>query len=144
MFAALAKLPEREMWAATDLFHCNPGHFFVACRTDRPPEQYRIDFAGTRALDYVPVRRAGVFVRQPDGQGGPARLTRQGLVTLISPSQARLLNEVDGRRSIRSILAAARAGGLPGSAEEAEQFARDYFRSLWRMGLILVKVPAAA
>jgi len=144
LFAALANLPEREMWAATDLFHCNPGHFFVACRPDRPPEQYRIDFAGPRALAYVPVRRAGVFVRQPDGQGGPARLTRQGLETVISPSQARLLNEVDGRRSIQNILAAARSGGLPGSADEAEQFAREYFRSLWRMGLILVKLPAAA
>ncbi|MBV8534292.1 MAG: methyltransferase domain-containing protein [Alphaproteobacteria bacterium] len=140
LFAALAKLPQPEMWAATDLFHCNPGHFFVACRPDRPPEQYRIDFAGAQALGYVPVRRAGVFVRPPERQGEPARLTRHGLVTLISPSQACLLNGVDGRRSIRDILAAAKAGGLPGTTEEAAQFARDYFRSLWRMGLILVKL----
>jgi SAM-dependent methyltransferase len=143
LFAALAKLPEPDVWAATDLFHCNPGHFFVACRPDRPPEQYRIDFAGRDALAYVPIRRAGVVVHQPDDQGGAARLTRQGLETLITPTQARLLSEVDGRRSIRDILAAARAKGLPGAAGESEQFARDYFRSLWRMGLIVVKLPAA-
>jgi SAM-dependent methyltransferase len=144
LFAALAELPEPDIWAATDLFHCNPGHFFVACRADRPTTQYRIDFAGAEALHYVPIRRAGVAVHPADGRGAAPRLVRQGLVTPISASQARLLNEVDGRRSVQDILAAARAAGLPGTADEAEQFARAYFRSLWRMGLIFVKLVTPA
>ena len=144
LFAALAQLPVPALWAATDLYACSPGHFFMACRPDRPRQQYEIDFASARALGYMPDRRAGVVVLPPDrATGAPARLKREGLETHISDAQARLLNEVDGRRSIAQILAAAKAKGLPGTPAEAEIFARDYFRSLWRMGLIVVKLAAA-
>ena len=145
LFAALARLPTPEMWAATDLYACSPGHFFIACRPDRPREQYEIDFARARALGYVPDRRAGVIVLPPDrATGVPARLKREGIEAFVSPAQARLLNEVDGRRSIAEILAAAKAKGLPGTPAEVETFGRDYFRSLWRMGLIVVKLAASA
>jgi len=144
LFSALSRLPTPDIWAATDHYVCNRSHYFVACRSDRPPASYRIDFAGEHVLHYVPVRRLDVRVLQADrATGVPARLARRGIETHISDAQARLLNEVDGRRSIAHILAAARAKGLPGAAEAAERFARDYFRSLWRMGLIFVKLPAA-
>lgn len=145
LFAALAQLPTPDIWAATDLYTCSPGHFFMACRPDRPRQQYEVDFASARALSYVPSRRAGVVVLQPDhATGAPARLMRETLETHISDAQARLLNEVDGRRSIAEILAAARAAGLPGTPAEAETFARDYFSSLWRMGLIFVRLVTRA
>lgn len=143
LFARLTQLREPDVWAATDLYLCNPGHTFMACRPDRPVEQYRIDFDSDRARHYVPFRRPGVRVLQPDPRiGAPARLARGGLETGIGETQARLLNEVDERRTLAQIFAAAKAAGMPGSAREIERFGREYFRSLWRMGLITVKLGA--
>jgi SAM-dependent methyltransferase len=143
--AALLRLPVPDMWVAADLFTCNPGHFFIACRRDRPLEQYRIDFDGEQALQYVPFRRAGVRVLSPDrATGAPARLTRHGLETEVNAMHARLLNEVDERRSLAQIFAAAKAAGMPGTAPEIERFGRAYFRSLWRMGLITVRLTPGA
>jgi len=144
LFAALGRLPAPAIWAAIDLYLCNRGHFFVACRPDRPPEQYRIDPASAEALRYVPVRRAHTIVAEADKTpGAVARLQRRGVQTMVSDAQARLLDAVDGRRSLAEIVSAAMAQGLPGSPSEAEGFAREYFASLWRMGLIFFRLPRA-
>ena len=153
LFAALSRLDTPDVWFATDLYLGNPKHIFMVCRPDRPPQQYRIDFAGPDALDYVPLRRAGVEVQPPDRAAGlPARLRRpdwESVVTseqerllknvVVTDAQAFLLNHADGRRSIREIAAA----GARGTPAEREAFAVDYFRRLWRMDMIAVKLRGA-
>jgi SAM-dependent methyltransferase len=144
LFAALASLPTPAIWAVTDLYLCNRGHFFAACRPDRPPEQYRLDPGSADDLRYIPVRRANTIVAQAEQiPGAVACLQRRGVRTVISDAQARLLNEVDGRRSVEEVAAGAMAQGLPGTASEVESFAREYFASLWRMGLIFFRLPRA-
>lgn len=142
LYAALMRLPVPAIWAATDLYLCNRGHSFVACRPDRPPSQYKIDPASPDAARYIPVGRANTTVLQAD-QTGEARLRRRGVETLVSDAQARLLNAMDGRRSVAEVAATARAQGLPGTPAEAEAFACEYFASLWRMGMIFFRLPRA-
>lgn len=140
----LSALPVPELWSATDLVACNPGHFFMACRPDRPKSQYVIDFADPEFLAYRPVARPGVQVRQPDRAAGrPARLKRGWLEVPINDTQALVLNHVDGRRDIRAIVDAVMAAGLTGPRGEVESFVKGVFKSLWRLGLVLVRLPAA-
>lgn len=144
LYARIAGLPEPEIWDATDLVQCNPGHFFIACRPERPSEQYRIDFASADADGYIPMARPGVQVVQPDmANSRPAQLSRGGLNVPLTPAQALLLNQVDGRRRLNEIPGAAMMAGLDGSAAEIARFSRGFFRSLWRLGLLFVKLPPA-
>lgn len=157
LYPALSRLDIPDVWIATDLYLCNPKHVFMVCRPDRPAAQYRIDFASPGALGYVPLRRAGVEVQQPDRAAGlPARLRRADWETVVTTEQERLLkhvavtdaqavllNHADGRRSIRDIAAAAGSAGLRGAPAELEIFALNYFRTLWRMDMIAIKLGGA-
>ena len=63
-------------------------HYFVACRADRPKENYAIDFSAEEALDYVPVMRTGSGVWgdevvMPHGRMPPS--PHRGLITELGP-----------------------------------------------------------
>ena len=46
LIAALAKLPDIKLWSVMERVQTlNATHFFMACRPDRPKEQYTIDFS---------------------------------------------------------------------------------------------------
>lgn len=142
LYKAIVGLPAPKMWAATDLWACNSGHFFVACRPDRPIDQYRIDFAGPQVAAYIPLRRPGVGVLPAEPAAGkPNRLAREGMEVPVTDVQALFLNRIDGQRSIGEILDAVQQGGLRAGRPEIETFGHEYFRSLWRLGLIFVKLP---
>jgi SAM-dependent methyltransferase len=140
LYKAITAQPEAKQWAATDLLACNSGHFFVACRHDRPTEQYKIDFNGPDVVSYIPVRRPGVRVLQAEpATGKPARLERDGMEVPVSDVQGLLLACVDGNRSIGQILQDVQPS-LRVDRTALERFGREYFRSLWRLGLMFVKL----
>jgi SAM-dependent methyltransferase len=123
--AAVAALPNERRWAVMErINHRNGCHFFTACRPERPPATYRIDFASDRWLDAVPLFRYRCGL---DGE----KVTRPGWSTGLAAEQLALVRLVDGRRTIREILAAA-AG--PAQAEqnlaERNRFAHALFASL--------------
>lgn len=141
LYRQIRKLELPKQWAATDLVACNPGHFFIACRPDRPPHGYRIDMEGSDALAYVPLRRPGVGVKPADpATRGGLRLIREGMEIPVNVMQAALLTHVDGRRSIDQIITAA-SRHVAATRAELERFTREYFEALWRLGLIFVKLP---
>ena len=124
-FTAVAALPKEERWGVMErVNHRNGCHFFTACRPERPPATYRIDVASGAALDAVPCFRYRCGL---DGE----KISRPGWTTTLAPEQLAHVRLVDGRRTIREIIAV--ASGPPQaerSPTERERFARAVFESL--------------
>jgi len=128
----VARLPEREALQAIELFDGRMAtHTFYACRRERDPSQYRIDFAGTGFMDMVPVPRPG-WARNAAGN---VMLLQPGLTGIgmeLRDRRAAVAAGIDGRRSVRECFLDA------GSTLEAPgfvtTFCRDLFRQLWLAG----------
>jgi SAM-dependent methyltransferase len=124
--AAVAALPKERRWGVMErVNHRNGCHFFTACRPERPTETYRVDFATDRWLDAVP------FFRYRCGLQGET-ISRPGWSTVLSPDQLALVWLVDGRRTIREILAAAAQSTTASGRSPAnlDRFAHTLFESL--------------
>ena len=123
-FTAVAALPKEQRWGVMErVNHRNGCHFFTACRPERPPETYRIDVASDTALDAVPSFR---YRCQLDGE----KIVRPGWSRPLAAEQLALVRLVDGRRTIREIIAAAGSAQAGRRPAEAERFARTLFESL--------------
>ena len=126
--AAVAALPEPRQWPVMEKINFRNGcHFFTACRADRPARSYRIDFASADALDYIPVFRYRCGL---DG----ATIFRYDWRLQLDPIQLALVQQVDGRRTIRQIVAEATPSGVMPWRNQAEldEVGRTVFRSLWQ------------
>jgi SAM-dependent methyltransferase len=139
--AALAKLPDTKLWSVMERIQTlNATHFFMACRPDRPKEQYTIDFSTAGSLDYVPMVRTACLVSGADIiWGGTAKLR-------LSPTQLPFVQLVDGHRSIREIAASVAQRGddeLPGGTDAAEELARKLFEALWRLDFLAMALDAS-
>jgi hypothetical protein len=94
----------------------------VACRADRPKENYAIDFSAEDALDYVPVMRTG------SGVSGNEVVMPHGRMPL-SAVQLPFVQLVDGRRTIREIAGrVARHGSSQVAVADLETSHATYFR----------------
>lgn len=132
--AAVAALPEQKQWSIMERVNIrNACHFFTACRVDRPRSAYAIDFASPESLDYVPM------LRYRCGLSGN-QLSRPGWSTGLDPMQLAPMQQMDGRRTIREIIAAASGQGLSQGRNPAdvEAFARTFFRSLWQLDFLAI------
>ncbi|MDT5046700.1 MAG: hypothetical protein QOG75_2556 [Mycobacterium sp.] len=131
----LAKLPDIKLWSVMErLQPLNATHFFMACRPERPPAQYTIDFWAPQALDYIPMSRTACMLSGTDLIGPGAQLR-------LSPADLSFAQLVDGRRSIGEIAASvSQRGG--GSTGEAQDFARKLFEELWRLDFLAMAIAA--
>ncbi len=123
--ARLAELPAAEQYAAIELFRGTMvRHAAIAYRSDTVPPT--VDFDGDAWLEYVPIRVPDtVAVRERLPAGASAVLINRNhsytdLYLPIDARQERLLNAVDGQRTIAEI-----------SGEDERSLARDFFRRLW-------------
>ena len=139
--AALAELPDIKLWSVMERVQTmNATHFFMACRPDRPKEQYTIDFDAAESLGYIPILRTACLVSGADIIWGGAATLR------LSPAQLSFVQLVDGHRSIREIAASVAQRGdceLPGGTDAAEEFARRLFQALWRLDFLAVALNAS-
>ncbi|HUN30080.1 MAG TPA: methyltransferase [Alphaproteobacteria bacterium] len=126
--AKLAALAPHEQHAAIELFRGTMArHSALAYRSDRPA-QPAADFDGDGWTGYVPIRLPEtIAVRDRLPPGASAVLINRNhrftdLYLPIDPAQERLLDAVDGRRTIAQI--ADERGG--------RDLARDFFRRLWQ------------
>lgn len=138
-YAAVNTLPEVKAWSVMErLETLNATHLFMACRRDRPKEQYTIDFSTVAALDYVPLMSTRCGVSGTD-------MFWPGWRMAPSPAQLAFLQQVDGRRTIREIAGCVARTGEPsgGSLADLEEFGRKLFQSLWRLDFVAVALPAS-
>jgi SAM-dependent methyltransferase len=121
-YEAVAVLPDRRRWSVMERINTrNACHFFTACRADRPPATYRIDLASPAGLDAVP------HFRHRCGLDGGAVCRPDWRLPLDAP-QAALVRLVDGRRTVRELVAA--AGGDPALAGRSPADVTELARSL--------------
>ncbi|MBM4012460.1 MAG: class I SAM-dependent methyltransferase [Planctomycetes bacterium] len=100
-YAAVASLPDRQRWGVMERINTrNACHFFTACRADRPRATYAIDVTSPHALDAVP------HFRHRCGLDGATVYRHDWRLALDAP-QAALTRIVDGRRTVREIVAEA-------------------------------------
>jgi SAM-dependent methyltransferase len=136
--AAVAALPERQQWSIMERINIrNACHFFTACRADRPRAAYAIDFASPASLDYVPMLRYRCSL-------SGNQISRPSWTMTLDPVQAALLQQMDGRRTIREIVVAAtQRGELPlRSPAELDQLGTSLFQSLWRLDFLAMSLKA--
>lgn len=130
--AAVAALPEPKQWPVMEKINFRNGcHFFTACREDRKPRTYRIDFASADIFDAVP------FFRYRCGLDG-ATVFRYDWRLPLDPVQLALVQHVDGQRTVREIVAAAQPSGVMPWRNQADldEVGRGVFRSLWQRDFI--------
>ena len=129
---SVAALPERQQWSIMERINIrNACHFFTACRADRPRAAYAIDFASSASLDYVPMLR---YRCELSG----SQILRPDWTMTLDPVQTALLQQMDGRRTIREIVVAAtQRGELPlWSPAELDQLGTSLFQSLWQLDFL--------
>jgi hypothetical protein len=130
-------LPERKLWSAMERLHTMAAcHFFMACRPERPKENYAIDFSTPASADYVPMMRlrcglSGTEIVKPGGR------------FVLNAAQLPLVQLVDGRRTIREIAQCVLDNGARrGAVTEVEKFGRKLFQSLWRLDFLAMGLEA--
>ena len=130
--ALVDALPERDAVQAIELVDGRIGtHTFYACRSDRNPADYRIDFAGKGFMDMVPVPRPGwkrlqapdLILLQPGVVGSPME---------VRDRRAAVVQRIDGRRTVSQCFLD--AGSTFESGEFITSFCRQLFRELWTTG----------
>ena len=135
--SAVAALPRERQWAVMERIYFRNGcHFFTACRPERTPSHYKIDFNDSSATQYIPMFR---FRCRLDGE----RLVSPHSTVTLTALQAALLRQVDGRRSLEDIAVEAARQKLFLAATPAETVAKvlKEFRAFWQRDHILIKLP---
>ena len=139
-YAAINQLPDAKKWSLMERIKTlNACHFFLATHADRPKKSYRIDFAASNALDYVPLMRLRCGV---SGQ----EIFRPGWRIRLDPTHLAFAQHVDGERSIRDIAQRVAQSGVLAAADQAEleYIGLELFEVLWRMDFIAIDLTAAA
>ena len=139
-YAAINQLPDAKKWSLMERIKTlNACHFFLATHADRPKKSYRIDFAASNALDYVPLMRLRCGV---SGQ----EIFRPGWRIRLDPTHLAFAQHVDGERSIRDIAQRVAQSGVLAAADQAEleYIGLELFEGLWRMDFIAIDLTAAA
>ncbi|GHT86033.1 hypothetical protein AGMMS49543_18460 [Betaproteobacteria bacterium] len=136
LHARMAKLPDEERWAVTELLLGGGGpHRFYLCHPGRemfkPNVATDADWSG-----FVPlVRYPGLEIVKEEGK--PGRLKRRWHEFTLGADGIALINAIDNVRTITQILEEARTK-VPGITEET---ARGFFATLQDWGHLLYATP---
>lgn len=132
----VAALPQSRQWSIMERINfSNACHFFTACRADRPPESYSIDFRSSNVLDFVPSFRYRCGL---DGE----QVFRPGWRMTLAPASRTLVQHVDGKKTINEILSDVSQDGVfaPHSQEDRAKYAHDVFQSLWQLDFLAIEL----
>ena len=132
-----AKLPPHEHYAAVELFRGNMlRHNLIVYRDDGPDASKLPRFDEDAWLSYTPIRLPGtVVVRDRLPPGAAAVLINQehadtDLYLAVDATELRLVEGIDGQRTIAAIIA--RAAGRTAPTSRLHRQARSLFERLWQ------------
>ncbi|HVM23517.1 MAG TPA: class I SAM-dependent methyltransferase [Sphingomicrobium sp.] len=131
--AAVDPLPPREHWAAVEMLDQTLGmHIFTAVHADR--EVAEVDFEHSDWRSFTP-HPAPAFSRL--GRG----LFRRGAYELrCTELEHFVIDGADGSRTIGEIIDVPALEQIPQA--EREEFARRFFEHLWKLGHMMIALPA--
>lgn len=139
-YAAVNQLPDAKKWAVMERVKTlNACHFFLATRPEREAASYKIDFASSNALDYVPLLRLRCGI---SGQ----EIYRPGWRIRLDPTHLAFAQQIDGERSIREIASRVAQSGVLGKADQAEleYIGVELFEGLWRSDFIAIDLSGTS
>jgi len=134
---AVSTLPRPRQWSVMERFHFeNACHFFLACRPERSPVRYAIDFSRADAREFVPSWRYRCHL---DGN----HACRPDWSLALGVDDAVLLGRMDGRRTLGDLedYAARHKLVLPEAAHGSGSPVAALIAQLWRLDLITVGLP---
>jgi len=133
--ARLAKLPQKEQYAALELFRGTMlRHNLIVYRDDNSRDLPHFD--NDAWLGYVPVRLPeAISVQRRLPKGAAAVLINQNhtdpdLALPVSALQLRLFEAIDGKRSVAEIFDQFLQSGS-GSPSQLRELARSFFERIW-------------
>ena len=131
-FARVASMPPERQWSVMERINSSNGcHFFLACRADRPRQDYTVDFASGHAPRFVP------SLRHRCGLDGTTMMQPGWGIALGEP-QAALVRQVDGQRTIEEIANAAEAPRTDDGGDARVRAAVDLFHRLWNLDFVAI------
>jgi hypothetical protein len=143
--ARLASLPSQLQHAAVELFRGTMvSHGFIAYRDDRSEESQPIDFVDDRWRDYIPIALPRtVRVRERLPPDSVAVLINRShkfadLVCTIDSFEDRLLDAIDGNRTLAEILQFA------AQDSDGNRGALRFFERLWQYDQVVFDTSRAA
>lgn len=134
-YAAVAAMPREQQWSIMQRINAsNACHYFLACGPDRAVESYAIDFDRGYPLGYSPAFRKGCRL------DGSVVIRHDDWHMHLTPLQAELAGQIDGQRSIETIVEAVLGSGPFARAERTDvtQEALDLFQSLWQLDFLVM------
>jgi SAM-dependent methyltransferase len=132
----LQQLPALDQYAAVELFRGTMlRHSAIVYHEGMPDDATRISFDGDAWLRYVPIRMPDTLSVQERLPAGSAAVlinkshTYRDIYLPIGAAELRMLNAIDGNRSIGDIVKQTRSSAQEMSRLHIE---RDFFERLWR------------
>jgi SAM-dependent methyltransferase len=131
---AVDGLPQREHWAAVEMMQQSAGRHAFTARHPHFRGLCEVSFQDPDWLNFVPHRSPG-FVRVATGQyeRGPIGLR-------CSPVEEFVVESVNGERTIANIVSLPQLSESPQDRREA--FGRAFFEHLWKLGHVMIAMPA--
>lgn len=133
---SVAELPLRKQWSVMERIRTNNGcHYFTACRPERAPATYTIDFDSDRYVSFIPEFRHACGV---DG----TTLARPDWAFDLDPLGLAFVRRIDGRTTIAEIAAAVSQDvDLPSmERDELAEISRRFLQSLWQMDFVSIRI----
>lgn len=131
-YEGLASLPTTKRWSLMERLNTTNGcHWFTACRHERSPASYKINFDDTNIGSYRP------SYRYRCGLQGKS-LQRPNRCTELQPDQLFVLKLIDSQRTVEQICheCASMPGAQEGIAAENHMFVLQLLEHLWEIDVI--------
>jgi len=123
-----AHVSDRDRWSIVESLAWNiTTHHFLACKPERD-RRSEIAFVGDAWLAYVPQRRPTIQASAFEAN----KFGRDGVEFSLSPMEAVLFVEANGRRTAADILRHKALASL--SIDKRKEFAREFYGRMWRLG----------
>ncbi|BBY66063.1 class I SAM-dependent methyltransferase [Mycolicibacterium helvum] len=135
-YGAVADLELPKQWAVMERINTsNACHFFTACRTDRSPATYRVDFSSADVANYIPVLRYRCSVVGAD-------LVRTGSRRTLNATELAFVQRIDTVRTVSEIAAQVARSGIVADADadidSVTRLGTILFKQLWEQDFLAV------
>jgi SAM-dependent methyltransferase len=131
--AAVDPLPAREHWAAVEMLRLSTGMHMCTVR-QAGAVVVAVDFDGGEWRRFVP--HAGPRLSRK----GPGLFQRGPYTLRCTELEQFVLDGADGKRTIGEIIDVPALEDIP--RDERDEFARRYFEHLWKLGHVMIGLPA--
>jgi SAM-dependent methyltransferase len=130
--STIARLPVQKQWSVMERVNFrNACHFFMACRPERMPGSYKIDFMSEDALTYVPALRYRCTMKSDE-------IERHNWSTKLTGEQLSVIRRIDGQSAVGEIIDSIRreSPGCAAVGGSVEARTRAILEMFWKLDFL--------